>query len=47
MIQARSNNNQKVRMPVTEQNSTIKIAPFNEKILQKIQFPICPKNLNT
>ena len=22
-------------MPVTEQNSTIKIAPFNEKILQK------------
>ena len=25
-------------MSVTEQNSTIKIAPFNEKILQKIQF---------
>ena len=39
IIQARSNNNQKVRLPVTEHNSTIKIAPFNEKILQKNQFP--------
>ncbi len=26
---------QKVKMPVTEQNSTTKIASFNEKILQK------------
>ncbi len=38
IIQARSNNKKakpKVRMPVTEQNSTIKIAPLNEKILKK------------
>ena len=26
-------------MPVTEQNSTVKIAFLNEKILQKNQFP--------
>ena len=31
MIQARSNNNQKVRMPVTEQNSTVKIAFLMKK----------------
>ena len=39
IIQARSNNNpkvsQKVRIPVTKNNSTIKIALFNEKILKK------------
>ena len=44
IIQDRSKINKKlskkVRMPVTEQYSTIKIARFNEKILQKkIQFP--------
>ena len=32
--------NQKVRMSVTEQNSTVKITLFNEKIMQKFQFVI-------
>ena len=30
---------QKVKMPVTDYNSTIKIAPLNKKLLQKTQFP--------
>ena len=42
IIQSRSNIiknvHQKVRMPVTYQNSTTKIALFNQKILQKFSL---------
>ena len=44
MIQGRSNNNQKpkpkFRMPVTEQDSTVKIAFLMRKYCKKIQFII-------